>query len=333
MRREVCRNSGHTGFVMTHAQTGVGMFNRIGAIARAVALAATVIAGAGCASASPKSFNSPEAGVEALVGALRPYDESRAVAVLGPEADDVLVSGDPVADENTREAFLAAYDRRHRIVTEDDGSATLLVGDDDWPMPIPLVRSGGTWRFDTASGKDEILNRRIGNNELSTIEVCRAIVDAQQEYADADPTHSGSRAYAPKFLSDPGARNGLFWETREGEPPSPLGELVAEAVVEGYPLPTSADRTPQPYHGYYYKMLTAQGPSAPGGARSYVERGHLTGGFGVVAWPADYLNSGVMTFMVNQDGVVYQRDLGPDTALIAGSMTAFDPDASWVMVP
>jgi Protein of unknown function (DUF2950) len=293
----------------------------------AVTLGAVLLLGTGCAG-SAQGFDSPEAGVQALVGALRPYDQAKATAVLGAEADDVLSSGDPVADENMRGTFLEAFDRKHSIAAED-GKATLLVGDNDWPMPIPLVKSGEKWRFDTAAGKEEILNRRIGKNELSTIEVCRAIVDAQREYVELDPNH----AYAPKFISDPGTRNGLYWETKEGEAPSPLGELVAGAVVEGYTVPTDPEHEPQPYHGYYYRMLRAQGPEAPGGARSYVERGRMTGGFGAVAWPADYGNSGVMTFIVNQDGIVYQRDLGEETDQVARGMSAYEPDAGWEIVP
>lgn len=310
-----------------------GMFNRIvqrgsRLIGVAIAAAAMVLLGTGCAGGSAQGFDSPEAGVQALVGALRPYDQAKATAVLGADADDVLSSGDAVADENMRGKFLEAYDRKHSIATED-GKATLLVGENDWPMPIPLVKGGSKWRFDTAAGKEEILNRRIGGNELSTIEVCRAIVDAQREYLEQDP----NRAYAPKFISDPGTRNGLYWEGKEGEALSPLGELVAAAVVEGYTVPTDPKHEPQPYHGYYFRMLWSQGPGAPGGARSYVERGRMTGGFGVVAWPADYANSGVMTFMVNQDGIVYQRDLGEDTDQEARGMSAYEPDEGWEIVP
>jgi hypothetical protein len=299
----------------------------------AIALVAMMALWMGCSSKTTKSFESPEAGVQALIEALRPFDESRVVGILGPDADEVLSSGDPVADANMRETFLKEYDTKHSIAKADDNTATLVVGNDDWPMPIPLVKSGGAWRFDTASGKEEILNRRIGKNELDAIEVCRAIVDAQDDYADADPMKTGKRAYAAKILSDPGTRDGLYWETKEGEPLSPLGELVADAVVQGYPIPTSADHTPQPYHGYYYHMLHAQGAGAAGGARSYVENGLLTGGFGVIAWPADYENSGIMTFIVNQAGVVYQKDLGPDTETIAAAMTDFDPGEGWEIVP
>jgi hypothetical protein len=280
-----------------------------------------------------QTFASPDEAVQALVGALRPYEPARARAILGPDADAILSSGDKVADAQQIDSFLSAYDAKHRVVMEDDGAATLMAGNDDWPMPVPIVREGNSWRFDSESGKDEILARRVGRNELSTIQTCRAIVDAQDDYAEMDPMRKGGTTYARKFFSDPGLRNGLYWEAQPGEPESPLGELVADAVLESYTAPTAALRTPQPFHGYFYRMLTAQGPSAPGGARSYIEGDRLTGGFAAVAWPAEYGNSGIMTFIMNQNGILYQKDLGPNTTTTAKEMTEFDPGEGWDVVP
>lgn len=302
-------------------------------LARAAALAGMLTLCAGCAVEKERSFSSPEAGARALARALDPYDESMVLAVLGPGGDDIISSGDPVADRELRGAFLDEYNRGHRIQMESDDSATLLVGDDDWPLPIPLVRHDNGWRFDTPSGREEILARRIGRNELDTIQVCRAIVDAQQEYADADPERSGVRQYAQKFVSDPGTRDGLYWEAEPGEPQSPLGGLFAQASEEGYTLSPGRSRGPRPYHGYYYRMLTDQGDWAPGGAHSYIVNGRMTGGFAAIAWPADYGNSGIKTFMVSHAGIVYENDLGPDSARIASTMTAFDPDPGWEVVP
>ena len=244
--------------------------------------------------------------------------------MLGPEAHDLLESGDPVQDRNDRARFLERYDEHHATEANADGSATLLVGTDDWPFPIPLVQEAGGWRFDDEGGVEELINRRVGANELSTIEVCRAIVDAQREYRQLDP--EGKGCYASTFFSDEGRRNGLYWQTAPGEPESPMGERVAEASREGY---VHSVGNPAPYHGYRYGLLLAQGPSAPGGARTYLVDGHLERGFAVVAWPAEYGQSGVMTFLVSSAGIVYERDLGPETSTLAATMEIFDPDASW----
>ncbi len=295
--------------------------------------------GSGCSNGGGdvRSFSSPEEGATALVSALRPFNEDELRAILGPDGREIISSGDEVADRQGAEEFVAAWDRRHNVIVED-GTATLVVGDDDWPLPIPLVLTDGAWRFDAEAGKDEILARRVGRNELSAIESCRAIVDAQRDFAAMNAGGAGGGAepvYAQTFRSDPGQRNGLYWETGEGEPPSPLGTLVAEAVAEGYGGrgAPAAGEGPRPYHGYCFRMLTSQGPSAPGGARSYLVDGRMTGGFAAVAWPAEYENSGVMTFLVNHAGVVYQKDLGADTPKIAGAMTAFDPGEGWEVVP
>lgn len=291
-----------------------------------------LLVGTGCASGRQKSFQSPDAAAQALVAALRTSDSKSMAEILGPEGDSIIASGDEVADRQSITKFLAAYDENHALVAESDRQMILEVGKDGWPMPIPLIQKRGTWRFDTRSGRDEILARRIGRNELSAIQVCRAIVDAQREYAQLDPEGKGGRAFARKFVSDSGTRNGLYWESKSGEPPSPLGSLVATASQEGYTADPKKSEEPRPYHGYYYRLLTSQGPSAPGGSRNYLEGDRMTGGFAILAWPAEPGNSGVMTFMVGQGGVVFQRDLGRRTDRIAREMQSFDPDANWEIV-
>lgn len=285
-----------------------------------------------CAGTKPQAFDSPDEAVQTLVGALRADDTARLKAILGSAGEDIVSSGDQVADDNAREDFLRAFDEHHELETPDADTATLSVGHDRWPLPIPVVRSAkGRWSFDAAAGKEEILNRRIGRNELDVIEVCRAVVDAQRDYASMDPDGDGVYEYARKIISDPGRKNGLYWPAAEGEPESPLGELAAEASAEGYGGQGRRDG-PRPFHGYYYRLLTSQGPHAPGGKRNYVERGYMIGGFGMVAYPAEYGNSGIMTFIVNQNGVVYQKDLGSGTASKAKSMKEFDPGEGWTAV-
>ncbi len=283
---------------------------------------------------SQASFDSPDEAVAALVDALRASDMQRLAHILGPGAEDVISSGDDVADTGNRAEFLALYDQKHSIASNGIGRRTIVVGPDDWPMPIPLIIDGVKWKFDTSAGRDEILNRRIGRNELSAIQVCLAIVDAQREYVSRNPENNDKPTYAQKFFSDPGSRNGLFWKTSEGEMPSPLGPLAAEAADEGYsePSATTTPATAHPYHGYRYRMLKSQGENATGGACDYVVDGKMIGGFAAIAYPADYGNSGIMTFIVNYDGVVYQKDLGDDTQAKAESMTAFDPDKTWTKV-
>ena len=283
----------------------------------------------GCAAARQSEYDSPDAAAHAFVTAVRNNDRDALRRMFGDSSDEIFASGDSVADETRRERFIRDFDQRNRLVPGSNAdSMTLVVGNRDWPLPIPIVRdhNSGKWTFDTEAGRDEIINRRIGQNELDVIEVCQAIVDAQQEYVQRDPNADGVPEYAPKFLSDPGARNGLFWQTKSGEAPSPLGPLVAEAVDEGYTAPSATSGEPRPYHGYCYRMLTAQGPNASDGARDYLVNGRMLGGFAAVAYPADYGNSGIMTFIVNQDGDVFQRDLGPDTTSVVRSMKAFDPD-------
>ena len=275
-----------------------------------------------------QSFKTPDEAASALVDAAKTGDVKLLTKVLGPDGEDIVSSGDPVADAATREKFTAAYDAKHQIKAEGDSKATIIIGQQDYPLPIPLVRKDGQWRFDTAAGREEILLRRIGRNELDAIQSCLAYVDAQNEYAEKDRTGSGMNTYAQRIVSSPGKKDGLYWPTAPGEEPSPLGELVAEATSQGYRVGDGR----APFHGYYFKILTKQGPTAPGGELDYIVRDKMIGGFALVAYPADYQNSGVMTFIVNHSGDVFQKDLGPSTAKIAQRMTSFNPDKSWQKV-
>jgi hypothetical protein len=261
--------------------------------------------------------------------ATKKNDTKAMLAILGPEAKSIIQSGDQVSDRAAFERFVKSYEEANKLVKSGDTQAILEVGKDAWPFPIPLVKEKAGWRFDTHEGKEEIINRRIGRNELDVIQVSLAFVDAEREYYQRDPDGDKLLQYAQKFISTKGKRDGLFWETKPGEQPSPLGPLVARARGEGY---KGAGGKPIPYHGYYYRLLMGQGKDAPGGAYDYVVRGKMMGGFGMVAYPAQYGSSGIMTFIVNHDGVVYQKDLGPKTASIAQSMTRFNPDKTWTAV-
>jgi len=307
--------------------------NRVRRFARIAGLACLAAALASCSpgekgAVEQRTFATPEAAVSALVGAARGDDVSALRAILGEGSDEVLDSGDAVSDASGRRRFLELYDAKHRIELTGDDAAVLHAGEIDWPFPIPVVRDGGEWFFDTEAGRQEILDRRIGKNELNAIQVCLAFVDAQHEYARTDWDGDGVLEYARKFKSEPGKKDGLFWKVAEGEAPSPLGPLAADAVAEGYGKSAAAGER-RPYHGYFYKMLERQGPHAPGGAFQYVVREDMIGGFALVAWPAEYGSSGVVTFIVNHDGVVYQKDLGDDTAKLAEDLQAFDPDETW----
>ena len=271
-----------------------------------------------------KTFGSLDEAVNALVGAVRADDRKALVEILGPKGNPLVWSGDDVADRAAFQRFVAAYDRAHRL-EGGGGKEVLYVGEDDFPLPIPLVPDGPRWFWDTDAGDDEILNRRIGRNELSAIQVCLAYVDAQREYYSRG---KGLLEYAQQLESTKGKHDGLYWETRPGEPESPLGPLVAKARAAGYPLPPSGAAVP--YYGYFYRVLFAEGPDAPGGPYDFVVKGHMIGGFALVAYPASYGTSGVMTFIVNQDGVVYQKDLGPKTAQLANAMNTYNPDKTWV---
>ncbi|HYB40221.1 MAG TPA: DUF2950 domain-containing protein [Candidatus Methylomirabilis sp.] len=304
-----------------------------GPIALALALVALSLAtppSPPVGAAAQKGFETPEAATTALVDAVRSGNRNALLEILGPGAAPLVYSGDQVADRNAGERFVADYDRGHHL-EGGGGKVVLYVGDDDFPFPIPLVPDGTEWRFDTKAGKDEILNRRIGRNELSAIEVVLAYVDAQREYYSKDRNADGLREYAQRFASTPGQHDGLSWDAKPGEDPSPLGPLVARARAEGYPGARRAGGG-VPYHGYYYRILTSQGPGALGGAYDYIAHGRMIGGFALVAFPAQYGVSGVMTFIVNHDGVVYQKDLGPDTDAIARAMKQFNPDSSWKQI-
>jgi hypothetical protein len=293
----------------------------------------TMIRGLAClallASSAPalaqEQFNTPEAAVAALVDAARSGDRKAILAVLGPDGRAIVSSGDPVADNNAREEFVAAYDAKHSIELEGNGTQTLTIGDDDWPFPIPLSNNAGEWQFDTKEGLDEILRRRIGRNELAAMQVSLAYVQAQNEYAALDPARRGRGVYAQRIVSRPGKKDGLYWPTVEGEAPSPLGELAAQAAAEGY----KAGKKPIPFHGYYYRILTRQGAGAEGGAYDYLVKGKMIGGFALIAHPAEYGNSGIMTFMVSQDGTVFEKDLGAKTGRVAAKIDSFLPDQGW----
>lgn len=277
------------------------------------------------AATPPKTFDSPEAAVDALVAAVNSADpKQEMVGIFGSGATDLIASGDTVADENVRKDFLEGYGEKHSIEKSGDDKRILVYGNDDFPFPVPIMQKDGKWHFDTPAGREEILARRVGRNELSTIQVCLAIVDAEREYASKDRNGDGLFDYAERILSTPGKKDGLYWPSEPNEPESPLGELVADARSEGYGKKQGA-----PYHGYYFKILKAQGPHADGGAYSYMVRGRMIGGFALVAYPAQYGNSGIMTFVVNHDGVVHSKDLGPNTAKIASAMTKYDPDQTW----
>lgn len=279
------------------------------------------------AAVQQKSFGSAEEAVKALVTAAKNNDSKEILAIFGPAGKDLIFSGDAVADKQRRERFLKAYEEKNQLAPEGK-NRILVISKQDWPFPIPLVRKGRSWVFDTDKGKQEILNRRIGENELYTIQVCRAIVDAQREFAMKDRDRTGLLEYAQKFLSDPGKTNGLYWESEAGEAQSPLGPIVAQAKSEGYRRQQSGSE-PAPYHGYHYKILKAQGKDAPGGAYSYLVKGKMIGGFAVVAYPAQYGNSGVMTFIVNHEGKVFEKNLGKETASLAKRMTEYNPDSTW----
>jgi hypothetical protein len=279
------------------------------------------------AASAQQAFKTADEAVSALATAARNADRNGILTVLGRDGIDIVSSGDAVADDATRKRFVGAYDAKHEVTKDGDSKATLVIGQEDFPFPIPLVRKGDAWRFDTVAGRLEILYRRIGRNELNVIQSCLAYVDAQNEYADED-RGAGAGAYAQRIVSQPGKKDGLYWPASASGDTSPLGELVAEATSEGYRF--GGGRAP--FHGYYYKILTRQGSNAPGGELDYVVRGKMIGGFALVAYPAEYGNSGVMTFLVNHNGTIYQKDLGAKTASLAERMTSFNPDQTWKKV-
>ena len=275
---------------------------------------------------SQASYASPEEAARALYEAVKGHNVKSIYAVLGPGSEQLIYTGDEVADQQMQERFVAAYDHSLKVERDGDTTATLLLGENESPFPFPLVKGAQGWQFDAAAGAEEIINRRIGENELFAIKVCLAYGDAQNEYAEADRDGDGLIEYAQKFRSSEGKHDGLYWPTGENEQLSPLGPLFARAQAEGY---TAKDTGPVPYHGYYYRILTGQGGSAAGGAYDYIVNGNMIGGYAIVAYPAVWGSSGVMTFIANHNGVVYQKNLGPDTTEIALKITRFDPDESW----
>jgi hypothetical protein len=275
-----------------------------------------------------KSFASPEEAVSALVAAVKTDDQKEMLTILGPEGDELISSGDETADKVGREKFLNAYEDMNKLEKVSTNKVILHIGKDDWLLPIPIVKKNNTWSFDTKAAKEEILNRRIGRNELNVIEVLHAYVDAQREYASKDCKGDGAVEFAQKFVSTKGKHDGLYWEAKEGEEMSPLGPLVARAAKEGY-AEKSAGINFSPYHGYYYKILNGQGKNATGRAYDYIVKGKMILGFALVAYPAQYVNSGIMTFIVNQEGIIYEKNLGKNTERIAKEMTKFDPDRTW----
>jgi hypothetical protein len=277
-----------------------------------------------------KTFATPGDATLALYTAVKSGDGQTVAAIFGSNSNDILHTGDDVADKNMADNFIRRYEQMHRVVIEPDQTATLYIGAENWPLPISIVKnSSGAWYFDTESGKKEILQRRVGANENDAIEILHALVDAQHDYASE--THDGEKTkhYALKFLSDEGKQNGLYWKTADNAPQSPIGPLLVSATSEGY---TPQQGKQAPFHGYYYRILTGQGAAAKGGAHDYVVNGQLARGFAFVAYPAEYRNSGVMTFIVNQSGVVYQKDLGPQTSDMAATMKEYNPDDSWEQV-
>ena len=291
-------------------------------------LAAVAILLTGCFAArslaqqpGQKTFSSAEDASKALVRAAQGNDEKALLDILGPEGKQIISSGDQTEDAQSRADFVQRYQEMHRLVKEPDGTTTLYTGAENWPVPIPLMNKGNSWYFDTEAGKREILYRRVGRNEMSTIRICQELVAAEKEY------DSAQHEYARKIFSDEGQHNGLYWKAAESEPQSPIGPLVASAVAEGYTK--NQNGSPTPYRGYYYRILTRQGPNAPGGAKSYIVDGKMTQGFAFVAYPAEYRSSGVMTFIVGEDGVVYRKDLGKQTDVLAKTMKEYNLNSSW----
>jgi hypothetical protein len=277
--------------------------------------------------AAEQTFSSPEQAAAALAEAWDHGDQSELLKIFGAGGAKLISSGDPVSDAEARQRLAAEYNASHKIENESDVKAVLSIGKDDFPFPIPLVKESSAWHFDTMAGEQEILDRRIGSNELNTIEVCHAYVEAQREYAAMNPVGKGQGEYAQKFRSSPGKHDGLYWEAESGADESPLGPLVANARAEGYGPSTAG--TPRPYHGYFFRILTRQGPSASGGAKDYIVNGHMTAGFAMIAFPAKYGDSGIMTFIVGPTGVVFEKNLGPGTEALARRIAAYDADQSW----
>lgn len=295
-----------------------------------LAIAGNLLTGVSLNAATPEGrrFPSPDAVAKALISAAKSDDVTALIDILGPASKEIVTTSDPVADRQVRRKFSARAAAKMKLAADprDPNVKTLLVGKDEWPLPFPIVQLNGEWFFDVEQGKQEILMRRIGGNELDAIEVCRGYVEAQDDYAEEDRTGSGVRHYAQKIISSPGKHDGLYWSSSGASEESPIGDVVARAFAEGY------TKGHDPYHGYYFKILTSQGPGASGGEMSYLHNGVMTKGFALIAWPSDYRSTGIMTFIVDKAGIVYQKDLGPKTPEIAGAYTAYNPGDTWAPV-
>jgi hypothetical protein len=279
------------------------------------------------AAPGPRTFGTPQDAVRALTEVVKAGKIDELVAIFGPDGQELAASSDRATARRNREVFTVAVAEGWRLVDQGTDRKVLVIGNEGWPFPVPLVREAKGWRFDTAAGKEEVIARRIGRNELAVIQVCQTYVAAQRLYAQHGHDGRPAGLYATSFRSDPGKQNGLYWPAGRGQKRSPLGDLVAKAAAEGRPL--GAELQPSPFHGYYFKILTAQGAAAPGGAKDYVAAGQMSGGFALVAWPAQYDVTGIMTFVVNQDGVVREKDLREGTDAAAKAITLYDPDSSW----
>jgi len=306
---------------------------RLGDIAKLATLAIFAVgitcfpAPAAAQQSGQKTFSSAAEASEALIAALQSNDQPELLSILGPASKDILSSGDDVEDKNDREDFVEKYRQMHRTVIEPNGKTTLYIGAENWPTPIPLIHKGSTWYFDTPAGKQEILYRRVGRNELAVIQVCHELVDAQKGYYSQPHDGNSGKQYAQKIFSDSDKHNGLYWQAASADGESPIGPLIASAATEGYTK--DPDQKPQPYQGYYFRVLTGQGANEPGGARTYIVNGKMTRGFAFLAYPAEYRSSGVKTFIVDQGGIVYEKDLGRRTSEIAKTLTRYDRDATW----
>ena len=282
--------------------------------------------------ANQQTFPISQDAVDALVKAIQAQDKKSLLEIFGPGGDRLVTSGDKVADTETGQKFLELYNESHTLTPQPDGSVTLVIGNDAWPMPIPIVQVGGHWQFDATVGAQDIIDRRIGRNELLTIQTLLSAVSAEEDYFSRVKDANGTGVYAERMISSPGTQDGLYWVAAAGEPESPLGPLIDQAQNEGYPDATQYESAQTPYHGYYFRVLKGQGDDAPGGAANYISNGKMTGGFAFVAWPASHESSGVMTFVVDQDGIVFQKDLGPETDKTVAKMMLFNPDLSWARI-
>ena len=311
-----------------HAIVGKRRPALLACVATVVLFISALAPGSRAAEGQQKNFRSPDEAVQALVAAAKADDLTTMRDILGPGSKELISSGDSVADNAERDKFVASYEQKHSLETKTAHTMILHIGADDWSLPIPIVKKGNGWCFDIGKGKKEILNRRIGRNELQIIEVINAYVDAQHEYASKDCRGGGKVEFAQRFISTPGSRDGLYWEAKEGEQQSPLGPLIARAAQEGY----RTEGNLSPFHGYYFKVLKGQGKHAGGGTYNYVIKDKMILGFALAAYPAEYGNSGVMTFLVNQEGIIYEKNLGKNTRRLAEAITAYNPDRSWKKV-